>query len=441
MEAETDESQGLSFLVPVDEPIMTVELRTVRAGETGETIQKVLYDVLRDPPPALHITGVESGQNVKPETSITLGALAEDNGRIVSIRLAVNGVDVSSVAGTPVLRGVRYAVPAGVASLLVEATASDSSGNTTTAIVSIRVDGSGGSKLEIISPAQGTLLVAGEDLNIDVKAVDKDGVVSVSGILTAGDAASRLEFTPISRALPAIDWRAVTTVPAGVTFVGVEVTATDNGGNTASESAGWDVQPPPDAPPSAKIISPPDGSTVSEGTPLKVEVEARDNGLITDVAINWPINHRTANAVFSGGRWVTATTVPTIFAAGVARPNEDVPPHVFVGPVTVGSDKAGSGTLVTAWIDGSSTSPITLVATVSDDSGNKSSTSIDMVLVGQQVQVGEATVDDGHYTLFVSAQQGQDITGKTIYFRVDGVRVSPTGSWDQGEGTEIPLRR
>ena len=138
---------------------------------------------------------------------------------------------------------------------------------------------------------------------------------------------------------------------------------------------------------------------------------------------------------------MTATTVPTKFAAGVARPNEDVPPHVFVGPVTVGSDKAGAGTLVTAWIDGNSTSPISLEATVSDDSGNTSSTSIDLVLVGQQVRVGEATVDDGHYTLFVSAQQGHDITGKTIYFRVDGVRVSPTGSWDQGEGTEIPLRR
>ena len=345
------------------------------------------------------------------------------------------------MAGTPLLRGVRYAVPAGGASLLVEATASDNSGNTTTAIRSIRVGGSGESKLDINSPAQSTILIAGADLNIDVKAVDKDGIVLVLGILTAGDTTSRLEFTPISRSLPAIDWRAVTTIPSGATFVGVEVTATDEGDNTATESAGWDVQPPPDEPPSVRIISPPDGSTVSEGTPLRIEIEATDNGIITDVEINWPINQRTATAVFSGGRWVTATTVPTTFAAGAARPNENVPPHVFVGPVTLGNDKAGVGTLVTAWIDGNSTSPITLEATVSDDSGNTSFTSVNLLLVGQQVQVGEATVDDGHYTLFVSAQQGQDITGKTVYFRVDGVRVSPTGSWDQGEGIEIPLRR
>ena len=92
LEAETDESQRLSFLVPVDEPIMTVELRTISAGETGKTIQKVLYDVVRDPPPALCITGVEAGEGVKPESTITLGVLAADNGQIVSINLAVNGV-------------------------------------------------------------------------------------------------------------------------------------------------------------------------------------------------------------------------------------------------------------------------------------------------------------------------------------------------------------
>ena len=434
-------SQGLKFRVPIGEPIMSIALLGSRPGGDSENFLKMLYDVRRDPPPSLRITAVGVDREVAPGSTITLGAQAEDNGQIVSIKLAVNGVALDSATGTSLLGGVEYSVPAAVLSLEVEASATDNLGNTTTVKRTIRVVGDPGPQVEIISPAEGALILAGTDFNIDVRADDNDQVASVSGILTTDRESSRLVFSPNSRALPGMDWRAVVTVPPGTISVKVEVTATDSAGNTATAGRGWTVQARADAPPSVTIVSPKDGSSVEEGSALKVEIEATDNGRITQVEINWPIIGEMVSAVPTGGLWVAQTTVPTISSTSLVQPNGSIPPHVFLGQVTIGGVSAPAGTVVTAWIDGSSSSRITLEAMATDDGDKTSTTSISLELLGQQVQVGEGTVADGTYSVLVSPLQGQNFNGKTIRFRVGGVAVSPIGTWEQGGGTELPLRR
>jgi len=261
----TGNTQGLKFRVPIGESIMSIVLRGSKPGGDGDTIQKLLFDVRQDPPPRLRITTVGVGREVAPGSAIILGAQAEDNGQVVSIKLAVNGVALDSATGTSLLSGVEYLVPAGAESLEVVASATDNLGNTTTVTRSIRVAVDPGPTVEIVSPAEGVVIIAGTDFNIDVKADDNDRVVSVSGILTTGSATTGLVFAPISRGLAGMDWRTVVNLPAGTISINVEVTATDSAGNTATAGRGWAVQAPADPPPSVNIVSPRDGSSVEEG--------------------------------------------------------------------------------------------------------------------------------------------------------------------------------
>lgn len=438
LETPAGRAQGLRFRVPIGEPIMSVELRAIG---NGEAIQKLLYDVRRDPPPRLRITGAVFDRELSSGSTISLGAQAEDNGEVVSIEIAVNGAVLASRARISSFAGLEYLVPAGVSSVQIEATATDDLGNTTTVTRTIKVAVDPGPEVEIVSPAEDAVIIAGTDFNIDVKADDNDRVVSVSGTLATDSSTSRLAFLRTTSALPGMDWRAVANVPTGTTSVKVEVTATDSAGNTATAGRGWNVQTKVDRPPSVRIISPRDGASVTEGSPITVQIEATDDGRITAAEINWPLIGEMASAGPVGALWVAETTAPTLSASATAQVYSAVPPHVFLGRVTIGGVSAPDGTRVTAWVDGSSSSRTTLEATATDDGGQTSTTSISLVLLGPQVQVGEATVADGSYTLFVSPLQGQNFTGKTIHFRVGGIAVSQTGSWEQGGGTELPLSR
>ena len=83
-----------------------------------------------------------------------------------------------------------------------------------------------------------------------------------------------------------------------------------------------------------------------------------------------------------------------------------VPPHVFVGTVTLDGAGVVDGGAVTAWIDGE--------------------------------QVAAANASGGSYSIQVDQGDGS-YAGKTVSFKVAGADVAETAEWTQGGGTILNL--
>ncbi len=83
-----------------------------------------------------------------------------------------------------------------------------------------------------------------------------------------------------------------------------------------------------------------------------------------------------------------------------------VPPHVFVGTVTLDGAAAVDGAAVTAWVDGE--------------------------------QVAATNASGGEYSLLVD-QGDSSFAGKTVSFKVSGANASQTAGWMQGGGDVLNL--
>jgi len=83
-----------------------------------------------------------------------------------------------------------------------------------------------------------------------------------------------------------------------------------------------------------------------------------------------------------------------------------VPPHVFVGSVTLDGATAADGAAVTAWIDGD--------------------------------QVAATTASSGSYSLIVD-QGDSSFAGSTVTFKVSGANAEGSAEWVQGGGDELNL--
>ena len=83
-----------------------------------------------------------------------------------------------------------------------------------------------------------------------------------------------------------------------------------------------------------------------------------------------------------------------------------VPPHQFVGTVTLDGAGVVDGGAVTAWIDGE--------------------------------QVAAANASGGNYTIQID-QGDSSYAGKTVSFKVGGAEVADTAEWIQGGGTVLNL--
>ena len=86
---------------------------------------------------------------------------------------------------------------------------------------------------------------------------------------------------------------------------------------------------------------------------------------------------------------------------------QKVPPHVFVGAVTLDGATAADGAAVTAWIDGE--------------------------------QVASTTVSGGEYSVLVEPTGDASFTGKTVSFKVSGTDATETAPWSQGGGDVLDL--
>ena len=83
-----------------------------------------------------------------------------------------------------------------------------------------------------------------------------------------------------------------------------------------------------------------------------------------------------------------------------------VPPHVFVGTVTLDGATAVDGAAVTAWIDGE--------------------------------QVAATNASGGEYNILVD-QGDSSFADKTVSFRVSGANATETATWSQGGGDVLNL--
>lgn len=316
-------------------------------------------------------------------------------------------------------------------------------------LTSILGDGDTPPEISIITPEEGVavlgILIAAP-LPILVKADDDDEVVAVKGLLTANGVSTDLVFEQSGTTdLPGMDWRTRADIPKGTRSFTIEVTATDSKGQTASDKRTLVVAP--DAPPSVKIVSPTTGTAVEEGSTIKVEVLIEDDGELTSAKTHWPIVGDLGRASgdnswpIVGDLGRTAVSAPVVPVLSNPNTNiaSNIPPHVFVGGVTLNGSAAPDGTTVSAWVAGGLPGKIVLAATASDDSGNTTVAEVSLELLAQQVLIEETTVVDGNYTLLVGVLQGQSFDGRTVHFRVNGIPARSTGTWLQGGGDELPL--
>ena len=80
-----------------------------------------------------------------------------------------------------------------------------------------------------------------------------------------------------------------------------------------------------------------------------------------------------------------------------------------------------------------------MVVKATDDQGGIAVASQEIQVVGKSVQVSEATVRDGGYSLLVHAREGHVFSGLVISFRVGDTLAKQTAKWQQGGGDEVNL--
>lgn len=126
-----DQSQPYvtSFQVPIDADSLTIEVvATDTIGQTA-TATRVIA-VIPDPPPEITLTSPIEGVALIEEEAIILSADANDNGVVQSVVFKVDGVEVL-IDTSPPYR-TPFTVPLGIDSIIVEATARDNLGQTST---------------------------------------------------------------------------------------------------------------------------------------------------------------------------------------------------------------------------------------------------------------------------------------------------------------------
>ena len=101
------------------------------------------------------------------------------------------------------------------------------------------------------------------------------------------------------------------------------------------------------------------------------------------------------------------TALALLLAIPTAVFAQKVPPHVFVGTVTLDGATAADGAAITVWIDG--------------------------------VQVASTTASGGDYNVLVEPEGDASFTGKTVSFKVSGVDATESAVWIQGGGDVLNL--
>jgi len=188
----------------------------------------------------------------------------------------------------------------------------------------------------------------------------------------------------------------------------------------------------------ARILGPSDRVAwkVEEGENFPIVIQAEDNGQVHSVELI--INGEAHSATLSDGNWVYQATAPQGPPLSDKK-STTAPPQIFVGAVSIGGTAAPDGTVVTAWISPAPDSTLKVEVKATDDQGGTAIAYQEIQVVSRLVQVSEATVTDGGYTLLVHLRVGHVFSGQVVSFRVGGTLVPQTAKWQQGGADELNL--
>jgi hypothetical protein len=264
-------------------------------GNVGEATPAVI-NVTTDPP-VVAVTSPAAGATFVEGQTITLSATsAPGNAAVVSTDLLVNGTVVSTTF-PPNTASTSFAIPLSLTQLTIGARSMDANGRVGNAApVVINVNSNPLPVVTITAPAAGTTVTEGTQLTLTATATD-DGQVTQVVWSANGVAGSAVFSSP---------YQNVVTVPANVTSLTIQATATDNFGRTATATRTITVQA--DSAPSVTITSPAAGATVVENAQLNLTAQATDNGTVAQVV--WSVNGVSQPPAFTSP-YLTTVTVPS----------------------------------------------------------------------------------------------------------------------------------
>ena len=186
-----------------------------------------------DTAPTVTITSPTEQTMILEATDITLTAQAADNLWVNQLVWAVNGVEFPPLFAPPY--ALIVSIPFGTTALTIEAKATDSLGQTGTATRIVAVQPDPGPSVVITSPPEGATVIEEQQLVLTADAVDNRRVASV-------------EWTIDGIREPAVlisPYRFVANVPANITLLTLQATATDDFGRSGIATRTVAVIPDP----------------------------------------------------------------------------------------------------------------------------------------------------------------------------------------------------
>ncbi|MBS2022466.1 MAG: Ig-like domain-containing protein, partial [Deltaproteobacteria bacterium] len=235
--------------------------------------------VVRDLAPTVAILSPADGATVVGGQPATVTLLADDDVKVSSVLLFVNGAPLLPLTSPPWVFEVP--VPADATTLTLQAVAADSYGHQVhSQLVRVQVGADQPPTVAIATPRSGNVLTEGRDFQLQIAAIDDVAIASVQAKVLGG-----LQGT-LTFAANASPYSFRVPLPygsAGRTLT-LQASATDVAGHTVQASDVVVTVAKDTTPPQVHFLTPADGSEIVAGTHTDVEVEATDDVTVASVA-------------------------------------------------------------------------------------------------------------------------------------------------------------
>ncbi|MCP3962159.1 MAG: hypothetical protein GY719_30315 [bacterium] len=247
-----------------------VSLWAVAVDTRGqETTSETVVVSVTSEPPEVEITSPPANVDVVEGQPLTITASIADLS-LSEVLILANEAELATLTTPPF--AVSYIVPEGITELRIEVLAIDAQGQAAAAARTLTVLPNPPPDLQLVEPAEGATLIAGNLLVLEAEASDNVAVASV--VFSVGG----VDQTP----LLSPPYLMESIVPEGIANLEVAATATDNLG--AVSTVVRTLQVLSNAPPVINLLDPPAGSTLIEGSPIVLEAEVSDDVAVESVA-------------------------------------------------------------------------------------------------------------------------------------------------------------